>query len=227
LLSAPLHELHYPWGAAPHPGLPETTARSYCRACAAPLPPATAPAARRPATALSAAPQRTPAPRRQLASVMQAQAHHTITAVAGTASGTRNLSSCAPWWQLEPPNFAAAPARETAAAQPETEHCRHPDTVSLEGPRRLRARPHVCSGAYGIKTNCATVVGAALSCLPPDLPAIPRRRHLRRRRAQPGCSRRTALSSASNRLQPLPRALSAPRAMPTGRPCPRAPSAWR
>jgi hypothetical protein len=60
-----------------------------------------------------------------------------------------------------------------------------------------------------------------------DLPAIPRRRHLSRRHAQPGCSRRTALSSASTGLQRLPRALSAPRAMPTGRPCPRAPSAWR
>ena len=120
MLSAPPHELHYPWGAAPHPGLPETTARSYCRACAAPLPPATAPAARRPATALSAAPQRTPAPRRQLASVMQAQAHHTITAVAGTASGTRNLSFSASWRQLEPPISAVAPARETAATQPKT-----------------------------------------------------------------------------------------------------------
>ena len=133
MLTAPAHEPHYPWGAAPHPGRPQTTARSYCRACAAPLLPAAAPTARSPAAALSATPQRTPAPRRQLASVTQSQAHHTLTAVASTASGTRNLSSCAPWRQREPPISAATPARETAATQPETcEHTkpRHGHTVS-------------------------------------------------------------------------------------------------
>ena len=72
LLTAPAHEPHYPWRAAPYPGLAESTARSYCRAYSSPLLPAAAPTAHSPAAALSATPQRTPAPRRQLASVLQA-----------------------------------------------------------------------------------------------------------------------------------------------------------
>ena len=52
--------------------------------------------------------------------------------MASTASGTRNLSLSASWRQLEPPIFAVAPARETAAAQPETGLRAAANTVTLQ-----------------------------------------------------------------------------------------------
>jgi hypothetical protein len=227
LLSAPAHEPHYPWGAAPRPGRPESTARSYCRACAAPLPPATAPAARRPATALSAAPQRTPAPRRQLASVLQAQAHHTITVVAGTASGTRNLSFSASWRQLEPPNSAAAPARETAATQPETGLTAAANTVTLQVKEGGKEQEPRHRWVQQDPNNSPTACAAGNLAPEANLPSLPHRYCRRRTGADRGCSQQMAVSSASGGIYPLSRTSGASRAMPTGRPCPRAPSAWR